>query len=172
MAAVTARIITSPSRPAHSRLGHAGVITPDLERFRRFYEDVLGLRLAIVDAVSELPCRRLGAFTDRDGAAIVILALEMPGYRSGLSDDVLGRRGRIDHIAFSAADNEFDEIVGRLVDAGASSGVVTPLGPVRSVRFVDPDGAHHHLLDPVWRPDATADMADADVATTPPSSVR
>lgn len=154
--------------PARVRLGHAAVNTPDLDRFRRFYEDVLGLRLVLVDHPTAAPFRRLGAFTDRNGTSIVLLAFEVPGYSSGLADDVIGRRGRIDHIAFNAAgDAEFDELVERLIDVGATSGSVTDLGPVRSVLFVDPDGAHHNLqiMQPQWHPAASAEVIDADVLT-------
>lgn len=151
---------------ARVRLGHAAVNTPDLDRFRRFYEDVLGLRLVAVNHPTGAPFRRLGAFTDRDGESMVLLAFEVPGYASGLADDVIGRRGRLDHIAFYAAeDDEFDEIVERLVDAGASSGAVDLLGPVRSVLFVDPDGAHHNLqiTDSSWRPGPEAEVIDAEL---------
>lgn len=67
---------------------------------------------------------------------------------------------------FAAADDaEFDEVVERLVDAGASSGTVDDLGPVRSVLFVDPDGAHHNLqvVVPGWRPGPGAEVVDADL---------
>jgi len=151
------------STMARSRLGHAAVNTPDLDRFRRFYEDVLGLRLVVVNHPEQAPFRRLGAFADGDGRSMVLLAFEVPGYESGALDDQMGRRGRVDHIAFMAADEaEFDEIVGRLVDAGASSGEVSLLGPVRSVLFVDPDGAHHNLqiMNPEWQPEPTAEVID------------
>lgn len=156
----------APTARARARLGHVGVHTPDLDRFRRFYEDVLGLRLVAVDHPTGAPFRRMGAFTDRDGESTALLVFEIPGYSSGLADDVIGRRGRLDHIAFAAADDaEFDEIVERLVDAGASSGTVDDLGPVRSVLFVDPDGAHHNLqvVVPGWRPGPGAEVVDADL---------
>lgn len=151
---------------ARARLGHVTVHTPDLERFRRFYEDVLGLRLVVLDTPVEAPFRRLGAFADRDGDDMVLLAFEVPGYATGLPDDEMGRRGRLDHIAFNAADEaEFAEIVDRLVQAGASSGQVDLLGPVRSVLFVDPDGAHHNLqlVERDWQPGPTADSVDLDL---------
>ena len=154
---------------ATSRLGHAAIITPDLDRFRRFYEDVLGFRLVVISHPTQMPFRRLGAFTDRDGQAIVLLALEVPGYQSGVPDDLIGRRGRIDHIAFNAADNaEFEEIISRLIDAGASSGDIIPLGPTRSVVFVDPDGAHHNLqlTNPAWQPDSTHEVLEPELLKT------
>jgi len=158
----------SAAAHARARLGHAAVNTPDLDRFRRFYEDVLGLRLVLIDHPIGAPFRRLGAFTDRDGEAVALLAFEVPGYSTGLADDIIGRRGRVDHLAFYAVDDaEFDEIIERLVDIGATSGAVTDLGPVRSVLFVDPDGAHHNLqiLQPHWQPGPSAEVVDADLLT-------
>jgi catechol 2,3-dioxygenase-like lactoylglutathione lyase family enzyme len=163
---VTEQTTAALATTARSRLGHVAINTPDLDRFRRFYEDVLGLRLLVVNHPTGAPFRRLGAFTDGDGQSVVLLAFEVPGYQSGLPDDVTGRRGRIDHVAFCAADDtEFDDLVGRLVDAGASSGAIAALGPVRSVLFVDPDGGHHNLQirDPSWSPEATADVVDPDL---------
>lgn len=161
--------MTDNTTIARSRLGHAAVNTPDLDRFRRFYEDVIGLRLVVISHPVGAPFRRLGAFTDRDGHTVVLLAFEVPGYESGVPDDVIGRRGRIDHIAFLAANqSEFDEIVARLVDAGASSGEVGLLGPVKSILFVDPDGAHHNLqiMNTSWQPDSTDEVVDRGLLDT------
>ena len=87
----------APTARARARLGHVGVHTPDLDRFRRFYEDVLGLRLVAVDHPTGAPFRRMGAFTDRDGESTALLVFEIPGYSSGLADDVIGRRGARPH---------------------------------------------------------------------------
>jgi catechol 2,3-dioxygenase-like lactoylglutathione lyase family enzyme len=151
---------------ARVRCGHTAVNTPDLDRFRRFYEDVLGLQLVVVHHPTGAPFRRLGAFTDRDARSMVLLAFEVPGYTSGLPEDVIGRRGRLDHLAFYAAnDDEFHEVLERLVDAGACSGRVDDLGPVRSALFIDPDGAHHNLQtsQPGWQPDASVEVVDDEL---------
>lgn len=154
---------------ARVSFGHTTVNTPDLDRFRRFYEDVLGLRLAMVDSPTGAPFRRIGAFTDRHGRHMGLLVFETPGYESGLADESIGQRGRIDHLTFEAADDaDFAEILGRLVAAGASSGEVTPLGPVRSALFVDPDGGHANLQisDPTWRPDRDTEVPDPGLLAT------
>ena len=50
-------------------------------------------------------------------------------------------RGRLDHLGFTVADQAaLAEVRDRLVAVDASSGDVTPLGPVLSVRYRDPDG--------------------------------
>lgn len=145
------------------RVGHAAVITADLDRFRRFYEDVLGLRLVLLDHPDGMPFRRLASMTDAAADSIRLLVFEVPGYVSGMPDDVIGRRGRIDHLAFHVSDPiQFDAVVRRLVEAGASSGEVASLGPVRSILFVDPDGAHHNLQTPdlAWSPPRSTDIPD------------
>lgn len=165
------RSSTRADRAARPRIGfgHAAVLTPDLDRFRRFYEDVVGLRLAVVERPPGAPFNRLGAFTDPDGDSVVLLAFEVAGYTSGLPDDAIGRRGRVDHLAFQASDaEEFAEVVARLVDAGASAGAVEELGPMRSVLFVDPDGGHRNLqvLVDGWTPDSDVyEVLDADLLT-------
>ena len=158
---------------AHDRLmspnvlvGHAAVITADLDRFRRFYEDVLGLRTLLVDHPDGMPFRRLASMTDAAADRIRMLVFEIPGYGSGLPDDVIGRRGRIDHLTFVVADpSEFETVVHRLVEVGASSGEIGALGPVRSVLFVDPDGAHHNVQtpDPDWSPPRSTEILDAQL---------
>lgn len=157
---------TTTEGRARVHFGHAAVNTPDLDRFRRFYEDVLGLRLAVTEHPDGAPFRRMGVFTDRLGQSAVLLVFEVPGYDSGLPEAETGRRGRIDHLAFEAADDAgFAEITTRLVEAGASSGEVSVLGPVRSVVFVDPDGGHRNLqvTVPGWRPAPDADVPDPDL---------
>jgi len=157
---------TEGSTRARVSFGHAAVNTPDLDRYRRFYEDALGLTLAVVNNAGEAPFRRMGAFTDRHGRHMGLLVFEVPGYTNALSDDQIGQRGRIDHLSFEAAnDADFAEILARLVDAGASSGEVTPLGPVRSALFVDPDGAHCNLQVniPTWQPDPDSEVPDPNL---------
>ena len=124
---------TTGTRPrACVSFGHAAVNTPDLDRFRRFYEDVLGLRLVTVNSPVDTPFRRIGAFTDRHGRQMGLLVFEVPGYSSGLPADQIGQRGRIDHLTFEAANNADFVILDRLVGAGASSGEVVRLA--RSTR--------------------------------------
>ena len=157
---------TEATTRARVSFGHAAVITADLDRYRRFYEDVLGLTLAMISTPIDTPFRRVGAFTDRHARSIGLLVFEVPGYTPELPADKIGQRGRIDHLAFDTADDaDFTEILARLVDAGASSGEVTALGPVRSALFVDPDGAHHNLQVnvPSWRADPDSDVPDANL---------
>lgn len=147
------------------RVGHAALITPDLERARRFYEDVVGLRTVLVEHPHGAAYRRLAALADAAGTSAVLFLLEVPGYESGVADDLVGRRGRVDHLGFAVAASEFDTLVGRLVDAGATSGRVDAIGPARAVMFVDPDGGHHHAVTTTahWRPAPSTDVVDEDL---------
>jgi len=51
------------------------------------------------------------------------------------------RRGRVDHLALAARDEEALEVLRqRLVEYGACEGNVTDFGSILSVWFMDPDG--------------------------------
>jgi catechol 2,3-dioxygenase-like lactoylglutathione lyase family enzyme len=122
-------------------ISHVAITTPDLERFRAFYEDVIGLRTLAVLRMTEPPLLRHAFLAVND--TTVVHVFEQPGY-DPVADGIgtqMGRRGRLDHLGFFVADGEaLAAVRDRLVAAGASDGVVTPLGPIVSVHFRDPDG--------------------------------
>ena len=134
-------------------IGHVAVLTVDLDRFRRFYEDVVGLRTFMVSAPPGAPFHRLGALAVAEHS--VVLAFEVPGHDpTGIGTQV-EERGRIDHVAFRVADPDaLGEVARRLVDAGASSGAVDRHGPILSAHFVDPDGRAGNVScwDPAYDP--------------------
>ncbi|MGH9214375.1 MAG: VOC family protein [Acidimicrobiales bacterium] len=122
-------------------LSHVAMNTADLDRFRAFYEDVIGLRTAIVLRMTEPPGLRHAILSVND--TTIIHAFERPGYDPG-ADGIgteVGSRGRLDHIGFLLADlDDLKAVRDRLVAVRASEGVVSPLGPLLSVLFRDPDG--------------------------------
>jgi hypothetical protein len=61
-------------------------------------------------------------------------------------------RGRLDHFALNAAsEGTFRELRRRLVNEGASNGIVTDMGSLLIFTFKDPDGGAHEV---VWmKPD-------------------
>lgn len=133
-------------------LGHAAFITTDLDRLRRFYEHTLHLEVVAEDVPPDPASTRLAAFSD--GRSVALLVFEQPDAGAVMSE-ACGRRGPIDHLAFVVDDEDaFDAAARRLVDAGASTGEVRPLGPTLSLLFVDPDGRHLNLQrpDPDWDP--------------------
>jgi catechol 2,3-dioxygenase-like lactoylglutathione lyase family enzyme len=147
----------------HVSLGHAVLITPDLDRSRRFYEDVVGLRTAIID--HPRGCVRRSAWLVDGSGAPGLRVCEVPGFVGGVADDLVGRRGRIDRLVFVvASEQELRSVATRLVDAGASSGDVDEDGPTLAVEFVDPDGGHHVICThrDGWTPPASVDVADHD----------
>ncbi|MFV0308153.1 MAG: VOC family protein [Desertimonas sp.] len=73
---------TTPVRPT-AAFGHVSWLTADLDRFRRFYEDVFGFRTVTIEHPDQMPYRRLASLTDAAGEAVRILAFEVPGVRLG-----------------------------------------------------------------------------------------
>ena len=136
-------------------IGHVAVITADLDRFRAFYEDVIGLRTAIVLRMSEPPGLRHAVLSVTDVS--IVHVFERPGYdpaAEGVGTEI-GFRGRLDHLAFHMASHaDLEAVRDRLVAVGASEGVVTPHGPVHSVHFRDPDGLEGEVTatNPSWSP--------------------
>lgn len=144
-------------------VGHVAVITADLDRFRAFYEDVLGLRTGLVMRITHEPhLRHAFLFVDDN---TLVHAFEVPGYDPGTDgwEATIGRRGRVDHLAFVVPDRAALEAVReRLVAAGASDGSITDFGPVLSVPFRDPDGMASEV---------TMVVADFDPAALPGDEV-
>ncbi|HEY8546134.1 MAG TPA: VOC family protein [Acidimicrobiales bacterium] len=157
--------MTAPAEPARQAaadrapvpvsIGHVAVLTPDLDRFRAFYEDVIGLRTAVVLRMTEPPGYRHALLSVTDTS--LLHAVEVPGYdpvAEGL-DHGLGRRGRLDHLAFHVADaDDLAAVRDRLVAVGASDGTVTSHGTLLSVFFRDPDGLEAEVTtaNPDWDP--------------------
>ena len=61
-------------------ISHIAVNTADLDRFRRFYEGVLGVPLGISLRMQHPPFLRHATFHVTD--AMVLHVFELPGYRS------------------------------------------------------------------------------------------
>lgn len=138
------------------RLGHVHLSTADLDRFARFYEHTIGLRLVAVDHAPQNGSERLGVFAD--GRGVAIIASEHTDF--DLDDGERHNGVAIDHAAFDADGDEFDTAVERLVQAGASDGEMTTDGPTRTVTFFDPDGRACRLCrpDPDWTPPSTVEV--------------
>lgn len=137
----------SPSSAQPIGVSHIAMLTADLDRFRRFYEDVVGLETMLVMAGEHGRHALIAA-----GRAILHV-FEVPGFEAVDGDAF--QRGRIDHFGFTLADQTaLAECTARLVAAGASTGQITSFGPVLSVNFTDPDGCDGELncLDPAFDP--------------------
>ena len=100
-----------------SGVSHVAMVTADLDRYRDFYEDVVGLDTALV----------LGAASEHGRHAIlfagdtVLHVFEVPGYdpaAHGIGSTMF-ERGRLDHLGFTVADEAaLGEVRDRLVAVG------------------------------------------------------
>jgi catechol 2,3-dioxygenase-like lactoylglutathione lyase family enzyme len=135
-------------------VSHVAVVTGDLDGYRGFYEDVIGLETTLV----------LGAGPGHGRQAVVaagevmLHVFELPGYDPTSYGFAPTRfeRGRLDHLGFTVPDVAALSILrDRLVAVAASSGAIRRVGPMLTVRFHDPDQSEGEItcLDPTY--DAT-----------------
>jgi hypothetical protein len=83
-----------------------------------------------------------------NGAALYPFEIDDNPHAAGLP--AMFERGHLDHVAVNATDlDAFDELRGRLVQAGASDGAITDFGAVCTVSFQDPDGCYGEVA--LWR---------------------
>ncbi len=119
-------------------LNHVAFITADMDRLIAFYERVFGAD-TILDEVIPMRGSTRHAFIEV-GDGCILHPFEVSDSR-WLETMPIFDRGRVDHIALSAASPEaFEKIRERLVSEGASDGTITDFGTVLSVFFRDPDG--------------------------------
>jgi catechol 2,3-dioxygenase-like lactoylglutathione lyase family enzyme len=122
-------------------MSHVAVNCADLDRFRRFYEGLLGLPVGLVMRLDHPPYLRHATFHVSD--SLVLHVFETPGYdpvAAGIGTDI-GERGRLDHFGLMVGDEaHLRAVADRMRAAGASDGAIRPLGPLLSLHVTDPDG--------------------------------
>jgi catechol 2,3-dioxygenase-like lactoylglutathione lyase family enzyme len=118
-------------------LHHVATITRDMDRLLRFYDEVFDAK-PIFDLVAPgLDYRHVGI----DVGGAVVHAWEVPENDTGPFPIDMFRRGRLDHIALAARDEEALETLRlRLMNASSLEPKVTDFGSILSVWFADPDG--------------------------------
>lgn len=142
-------------------VSHIAMITADLDRYRAFYDGVIGVDTAVVFGPGDDHGRHAIFFA---GDA-VLHVFEIHGYdpaAQGLGTNMF-ERGRLDHLGFTVPDEAaLGELRDRLLAAGATDGEIRPLGPVLSIRYCDPDGFEGEIncYNPDFDPSAAADHAD------------
>lgn len=117
-------------------LNHVAVLTSDLSRFVGFYTRIFELEVVFDETT---PAMRHAIL--RTGAQSWLHPVEIRGEAQAATPARLLERGRLDHLALTAASAEsFDVIRGRLLECGATDGGVDDLGAFRTLWFEDPDG--------------------------------
>ena len=135
-------------RPAADRspstargLHHTALISSDVERTVRFYQDLLGFPLTELMENRDYPGSSHFFFDIGNGNLLAFF--DFPGLAVGPYAEVLGG---LHHMAISVAPDRWDEIVRRLDGAGVEHEIHSEV----SVYFRDPDGARIELIaDPL-----------------------
>ena len=143
-----ARIRAAHLRPAGERpastargLHHTALISSDVERTVRFYQDVLGFPLTELIENRDYPGSSHFFFDIGNGNLIAFF--DFPGLGVSPYAEVLGG---LHHVAISVEPDRWRELVGRL----AAAGVAHEVHSGASVYFRDPDGARIELIaDPL-----------------------
>ena len=138
-----AHLRPSGDRPASSARGlhHTALISSDVERTVRFYQDLLGFPLTELIDNRDYPGSSHFFFDIGNGNLLAFF--DFPGLDVGPYAEVLGG---LHHLAISMEPERWEEIVGRFEDAGLDYVIHSGV----SVYFRDPDGARIELIaDPL-----------------------
>jgi catechol 2,3-dioxygenase-like lactoylglutathione lyase family enzyme len=131
------------SRPASTARGlhHTALISSDVERTVRFYQDVLGFPLTELIENRDYPGSSHFFFDIGNGNLLAFF--DFPGLDVGPYAEVLGG---LHHMAISVDPQRWEKLVERLSAAGVEHEVHSGV----SVYFRDPDGARIELIaDPL-----------------------
>jgi catechol 2,3-dioxygenase-like lactoylglutathione lyase family enzyme len=142
------RIRAAHLRPSGERepstargLHHTALISSDVERTVRFYQDVLGFPLTELIENRDYPGSSHFSFDIGNGNLLAFF--DFPGLDVGPYAEVLGG---LHHMAISVEPQRWEELVERLRAAGVDHEVHSGV----SVYFRDPDGARIELIaDPL-----------------------
>jgi catechol 2,3-dioxygenase-like lactoylglutathione lyase family enzyme len=133
----------SGSRPASTARGlhHTALISSDVERTIRFYQDVLGFPLT--ELIENRDYAGSSHFFFDLGNGNLLAFFDFPGLEVGAYAEVLGG---LHHLAISVDPVEWQALVHRLDAAGVPHEIHSEV----SVYFRDPDGARIELIaDPL-----------------------
>lgn len=144
------------SNPLLSGFNHVATMTRDMDRLIDFYREVFDAAPVFDLVAPGLDLRHVGI----DVGNAFVHAWEATESTTGAFPHEMFRRGRLDHLALEARDEEALEILRRrLVARGACEGNITDFGAILSVWFTDPDGMELEVCC-VKRGSTMADVAD------------
>ncbi|GAA0443364.1 glyoxalase [Actinoplanes capillaceus] len=134
--------LTAERPPSTARgLHHTALISGDVERTVRFYQDLLGFPLTELIENRDYPGSSHFFFDIGNGNLLAFF--DLPGLDLDPYAEVLGG---LHHMAISVARDRWTELIQRLTDAGVEHTVHSGV----SVYFRDPDGARIELIaDPL-----------------------
>jgi catechol 2,3-dioxygenase-like lactoylglutathione lyase family enzyme len=140
-------------------VNHIAVVTADLDGYRAFYEDTIGLDTALVLG----PGHDHGRLAMVFAGDVMLHVFEVTDHEAAAdgTGSTMFERGRLDHFGFTVPDEAaLTRLRYRLLAVGASSGDIRPLGPMLSVRYRDPDGFEGEVncLNPHYDPAALRDQ--------------
>jgi catechol 2,3-dioxygenase-like lactoylglutathione lyase family enzyme len=130
-------------RPTSSARGlhHTALISSDVERTVRFYQDLLGFPLTELIENRDYPGSSHFFFDIGNGNLLAFF--DFPGLQVGPYAEVLGG---LHHMAISMEPDRWQQIVDRFIEAGIDHEVHSGV----SIYFSDPDGARIELIaDPL-----------------------
>jgi catechol 2,3-dioxygenase-like lactoylglutathione lyase family enzyme len=130
-------------RPASSARGlhHTALVSSDVERTIRFYQDLLGFPLTELIENRDYPGS--SHFFFDIGNNNLLAFFDFPGLDVGPYAEVLGG---LHHLAISVEPSRWQHIVERLTEAGVDHVIHSEV----SIYFADPDGARIELIaDPL-----------------------
>ena len=120
---------------------HLTFVTADMDRLVGFYARIFEARVTV-----DLEEEGLRHAFIAVGPHTVLHPFQVPGVEPP-GEQPMFARGRLDHFALNAASEQaFREVRRRLVDEGASDGVVTDMGSLLLLSFTDPDEGRHELV--------------------------
>ena len=138
-----AHLTPTGERPASTARGlhHTALISSDVERTVRFYQDVLGFPLTELIENRDYPGSSHFFFDIGNGNLLAFF--DFPGLDVGPYAEVLGG---LHHIAISVTPDRWEHLRAKLDDAGVEYQLESKV----SIYFRDPDGARLELLaDPL-----------------------
>jgi len=135
-------------------IDHVATITADSDRLQKFFIYVFGATVEFdgpeFPGGPRMTIINIGPSTELN-------VFEVEGNDEASKQTPMFGRGRLDHVGYHAPSLEvFEQIRERLMDAGATDGVVTDFGRKLSIFFRDPDAMECEVLvanpDPGTRP--------------------